>query len=162
MLKFKIEQIAIAPPDPIKAELLLREMGAVEWVRDHVTAEGKVFDEPEQNEADLAFNYDMFNPSKTGEFEILNYTIGNNWLKQSARESCVSHLGMHCTAEELSLWREFFKQRKIGVAQEVFTSNHTNTFIKDKRWYNYVIFNTRPILGVDLKFIVRLEAPGKI
>lgn len=162
MLKFKIEQIAISPPDPMKAELLLREMGAVEWVRDRVSAEGKVFDEVEANEADLAFNYDMFNPAKAGEFEILHYDIGNNWLKQAARDCSVSHLGMHCTAEELVEWRKFFEERKIGVAQEVFTSNHTNPVIAGKRWYNYVIFNTRPILGVDVKFIVRLEKQGKI
>jgi hypothetical protein len=37
---------------------------------------------------------------------------------------------------------------------------HTNPVIKDSRRYTYVIFNTRDILGVDLKFIVRRPVEG--
>jgi hypothetical protein len=41
-------------------------------------------------------------------------------------------------------------------------NSHTNPVISGKRWYNYVIFDTKEILGVDLKFIVRKEhAPTK-
>jgi hypothetical protein len=38
------------------------------------------------------------------------------------------------------------------------TISHTNPVIAGKRWYTYVIFDTRSILGIDLKFIVRREA----
>jgi hypothetical protein len=49
------------------------------------------------------------------------------------------------------------------VAQEVLTQSHTNPVISGKRWYNYVIFDTKDILGVDLKFIVRKEhAPVQV
>jgi hypothetical protein len=158
MLNFKIEQIAIAPPNPVAAKELLTAMGAVDWSNDHVAASGKVFGEPGRNEADLAFNYDMFTPKR--EFEILHYTGGPNWLNAHGEPCTVSHLGMHCTAEELVEWRKFFAGRAIPVAQEVFTESHTNPAIDGKRWYNYVIFDTKNILGVDLKFIVRLEQPG--
>ena len=62
---------------------------------------------------------------------------------------------MHCTADELLGWRDFFKKRDIPVAQEVVTESHTNPVIAGKRTYNYVIFDTKEILGVDVKFIVR-------
>ena len=35
-MKFTIEQIAICPKNPIAAKKLLTEIGAVDWVEDHV------------------------------------------------------------------------------------------------------------------------------
>lgn len=167
-MKFVIDQIAIVPKDPEVAMKLLVDMGATEWATDIVTATGRVFNKESQtNEAQLAFNYQLATGVK--EFEILHYTEGANWVDGSSqiyytstsnRRNTVSHLGMHCTAEELEHWRVFFAERNIAIAQEVFTSQHTNPMIAGKRWYHYVIFDTKRILGTDIKFIVRLEAPG--
>lgn len=157
-MNFKIEQIAIAPKDPERAKQLLADMDIHMTVNDHVTAEGTMFGCARvRNEADLAFNYDAIDATNGGEFEVLNYTAGENWVDESRGRNIVSHLGMHVTAEELVAWRLFFAQRNIGVAQEVMTISHTNEAIKDKRRYNYVIFDTAEILGVDLKFIVRID-----
>ena len=142
-MKFIIEQIAICPKDPSKAKQLLKDMGA-----------GKVFDNQSENTADLSFNYDLIQGK---EFEVLNYIAGDNWMKEQSRVNSISHLGMHCTADELLNWRDFFDERGIKVAQEVFTKSHTNPVIAGKRKYNYVIFDTKEILGVDLKFIVRIN-----
>ena len=153
-MKFLIEQIAICPKDPEKAKELLRDMGAVDWSDDTVNAKGKVFDVESENVADLSFNYELIHGK---EFEILDYKDGYNWMLEESRINSVSHLGMHCTSDELLKWREFFTDRKIYVAQEVFTQSHTNPVIAGKRKYNYVIFDTKKILGVDLKFIVRID-----
>jgi hypothetical protein len=160
-MKFMIEQIAICPKDPVRAKELLAAIGADEWAEDHVVATGKVFGEDGTNEADLSFNYDIFSGR---EFEVLDYTAGKNWMDNLTRgRNNVSHLGMHCSADELVQWRAFFKERNIPVAQEVLTQSHTNPVISGKRWYNYVIFDTKDILGVDLKFIVRKEhAPVQV
>lgn len=152
MLAFKIEQLAICPANPQKAKELLIAMGAVDWAEDHVVATGKVFGVKGTNEADLSFNYELFGGK---EFEILDYTKGDNWMLHEGRPNSVSHLGMHVTAEELDKWREFFEERGFQVAQEVWTDSHTNPVIAGKRSYNYVIFDTKDVLGVDLKFIVR-------
>ena len=151
-MKFKIEQIAICPKDPIRAMELLHAIGADEWHEDMVIADGKVFGKECTNEADLAFNYELFGGK---EFEVLHYHRGENWMQKKDRINSVSHLGMHCSAEELVEWRAFFSDRGIPVAQEVMTKSHTNPVIAGKRNYNYVIFDTKEILGVDLKFIVR-------
>lgn len=153
-MKFFIEQIAICPKDPVKAKELLAAIGAMDWSEDHVVAKGNVYDEPGTNEADLSFNYTIFSGK---EFEVLNYTVGDNWMNRPDRMNSVSHFGMHCSASELLLWRKFFSGRGIAVAQEVLTESHTNPAIAGKRWYNYVIFDTKEILGVDLKFIVRVN-----
>jgi len=156
-MKFKIEQVALHPVDPEAAMELLTAIGAGDWAKDHVVAEGKVFGHEGQNEADLNFEYDLLD-CKASELEVLNYTKGENWLQ--GRPARVSHLGMHCTAEELIEWRKFFKGREIEVAQEVKTKSHVNPHIAGKRWFNYVIFDTYSILGVDLKFIVRYDSPN--
>ena len=153
-MKFTIEQIAICPKDPSKAKQLLKDMGAVDWSEDRVIAKGKVFDNQSENTADLSFNYDLIQGK---EFEVLNYIAGDNWMKEQSRINSISHLGMHCTADELLNWRDFFDERVIKVAKEVFTKSHTNPVIAGKRKYNYVIFDTKEILGVDLKFIVRIN-----
>lgn len=153
-MKFKIEQVALHPRDPAAAMELLDAMGAGEWARDHVVANGEVFGHEARNEANLNFEYDMLKGAN--ELEVLNYTTGDHWMAEDHR---VSHLGMHCSAEELKQWRKFFEERGISVAQEVKTESHTNPHIAGKRWYNYVIFDTLDILGVDVKFIVRSDAP---
>ena len=154
-LKFHIEQVAICPTNAAAAITLLTEMGAVSWAKDHVVADGEVFGQLATNEADLSFNYDLMKGGN--EFEVLDYTSGPNWMDCDERRNSVSHLGMHCTDDDLENWQEFFTERGIGVVQEVVTKSHTNPVIDGKRLYNYVIFGTKAILGVDLKFIVRLE-----
>lgn len=152
-MKFVIEQLAFCPADPDRAIKLLTAMGATEWAKDLVLASGKVRCIRGHNEAALAFNYQML---KGPELEVLHYTDGPNWMERHG--ASVSHVGMHVTAEELAWWRGFFAEQNIAVAQEVITQSHTNPVIAGKRNYNYVIFDTRDILGVDVKFIVRINA----
>lgn len=168
-LQFKIEQVALCPQDPFAAIALLTKMGLGDWARDHVVAVGRVWHVGGTNEADLAFNYQStpgmhHHPSgvlkndaeiKPLELEVLHYTDGPNWMQ--AHGPSVSHLGMHCSVEELARWRAFFENEGISEAQSVRTISHTNPVIAGKRSYNYVIFDTRAILGVDVKFIVRIE-----
>jgi hypothetical protein len=172
-LHFFIEQVALCPPDPVRAIDLLTKMGLGEWARDHVVAVGRVYGCGGTNEADLAFNYQAQNDDKTLgpesrayvpsshivakplELEVLHYTKGPNWME--SHEPSVSHIGMHCDMEELNRWRAFFQEQGIDEVQSVRTLSHTNPVIAGKRSYNYVIFGTRAVLGVDVKFIVRIE-----
>lgn len=155
-MKFKIEQIAICPPTAKKAIDFLRDIGLEQWVTDRVAAVGTVDGDPAENVANLAFNYDAASPDGRLEFEVLEYTEGANWMDR--RPFSVSHLGMHCTAEELVQWKQKMAEHGVAIAQEVKTQSHTNPAIADSRRYHYTIFSTRYILGVDLKFIVRLPA----
>lgn len=175
MPNFKIEQIAVSIPNAAAAQEFLAKIGLTEWFHDHVVARGNIFEPSsykgcygeQENEADLRFNYQAGNGSDEGagkplEFEILDYTQGNSWIGENimsgdAHHNQVSHLGMHVTAEELVEWRKFFAEEDIMISQEVKTVSHTNPHIAGKRQYEYVIFDTREIIGVDLKFIVRID-----
>lgn len=154
-MKFVIEQVAIFPPNAEAAMELLSAMGMDEWTTDQVAASGLVFGGDAKNVANLNFNYQASNTANKLEFEVLEYISGRHWMAGKERRCSVSHLGMHCTNAELVEWRKFFAERGIDVAQEVFTVSHTNPAIAETRRYNYVIFATKSILGVDLKFIVR-------
>jgi len=160
-MEFQIEQVALAPRDPEAARELLKALGATEMVIDHVQATGEVFGQRADNAAELSFDYQLL---KGGELEILAYEGGPNWLdlRNDADPHRASHLGMHCTEDELKRWKRFFNSRGIGIAQEVHTLTHTNPHIAGKRWYHYCIFNTYPILGIDLKLIVRIDARADI
>lgn len=157
---FKIEQIALCPANPTLARRLLEDLGLTEWFADNVHAKGVVRGATGENHALLQFNYQAGNGSDSGagkplELEVLHYTNGNNWMTKNGPS--VSHLGMHVTAEQLEEFRAYFYHNGIGIAQEVNTLAHTNPVIKDTRRYQYAIFDTKDILGVDLKFIVRKD-----
>lgn len=167
-MKFKIDQLALhipgAGPDSPRERALefLRRCGIDGWTEDRVRAEGVVYGRPASNAATLLFNYEAFAGK---ELEVIRYDDGDNWLDQRSpwsetshrrlRHAEVSHIGMHCTEEELLGWRALMSEFGIRVAQEVQTTLHTNPRIANCRRYNYVIFDTHPLIGVDMKFIVR-------
>ena len=168
MPQFKIEQVALFTDCSVTARNFLAEIGLSDWHHDTVVARGSVFTEKDcENTAHLAFNYQAGNGSDAGagkplELEILDYTEGENWMtcSQEANETgvygAVSHLGMHVTEEELTQFDLVMQKWEIKIAQRVVTQSHTNPVIKDSRRYKYVIYDTRYLIGVDLKFIVRL------
>lgn len=152
-MQFKIQQIAICPKDPQRARALLERIGLSKWIEDTVVASGKVHGVSGRNTAALAFNYESFDGN---ELEVLQYTDGPNWM--AGHQPTISHLGMHCSEAELSAWKALFESEGISIAQEVFTESHTNPYLLETgRRYHYCIFDTRAILGTDLKFIVRRE-----
>jgi hypothetical protein len=155
-MKFKIEQLALNPLHPGIAFGLMDALGLTDWSHDQASAKGPVHGQPateEGNVASLSFNHET--PGL--ELEIINYRSGDNWLeKHNTHASVASHIGMHCSAEELERWRAKFTALGIKVAQEVVTTKHTNPNVPEGRRYKYVIFDTRDIIGLDVKFIVRL------
>lgn len=165
MPQFKIEQIALYPASTRQARSLLEALGLTEWVTDTVVASGEVFGVSADCEADLQFNYQAAPEGKL-ELEVLEYNDGTNWMDVSinqgtaAHTGSVSHLGMHVTEEQLDEFAAIMAEHGIEIAQNVVTNSHTNPAIKDTRRYMYVIYETRRIIGVDLKFIVRLPIGG--
>ncbi len=163
MMKFRIEQIALAPQHPLLARKLLEDLGLTEWIKDTVESSGEVFGKPSVNKAKLQFNYEA-SPRHNEpplELEILHYVDGRNWIDDNENifrgNGCVSHLGMHVEPAELLEFRNYFEENGIKVAQDVETLSHTNPAIAGKRRYRYVVFSTHEYIGVDLKFIVRLD-----
>jgi hypothetical protein len=155
---FKIDQLALKlnPHAHDLALEFLADCGIKDWVEDTVHARGLVCAATAENTAKLRFNYDSFAGK---ELEVLQYIAGENWL-QDFDGAIVSHIGMHCSEHDLQHWFALMGRYGIAVIQEVFTDSHTNPAIKDERRYHYVIFNTRGLIGTDMKFIVRKNLTG--
>lgn len=68
----------------------------------------------------------------------------------------MSHMGIHCSADEGEYWRSLFASYKIGVAHEDRSYLHTNPVIAGKRTYHNIIFNSREALGFDFKACIRV------
>lgn len=158
MPRFKIEQIALMPVNQARAIELLHDLGMTDWIFDTVSSRGDIRGELDRNVAQLAFNYDSEKPP---EFELLSYAEGGHWLASAMRlngPSIASHLGMHVTWHEWLEFDEVFRKHQISVAQDINTCHHENRAIRGNRFYRYIIYDTRSILGIDLKFIIRLNA----
>jgi hypothetical protein len=148
----KIDQIAFNTKNPLALMTTFQAMGLTEWHHDVVKASGEVYGNFASNRAELHFNYQL-----GIELEILHYQEGDNWLR-GGREKDLSHLGCHIeTEEEVNAIKEKMKGLGIGIAQEVYTTSHTNPVIAGKRKYHYVIFASKPFIGFDLKIIRRIN-----
>ncbi len=153
---FKIEQIAFAAKDPAAVIRRYEDIGLDEWQYDHVVASGTVFGAKAENEADLAFNYQL-----GYELEILKYTAGYNWHlhrpEPPSTDIFLSHQGMHVDHTEMLAFKRMMEGFEIQIAQELYTKSHTNPHIKDERRYHYVVFDSHKHFGFDLKLIERLN-----
>lgn len=116
-----------------------------------------------RNKARLLFSYDLWwnsaQRSSLGlEYELLCYKEGWNWhdLRSDQHRgglNWLSHYGKHIdTVEQNATYHKQFR-----VLQEVVTVSHTNQNLRKlKRHYHYTIFDTRDIMGCELKTIRRI------
>jgi catechol 2,3-dioxygenase-like lactoylglutathione lyase family enzyme len=157
----KFEQVAFYVPDMEGAKARYRALGCREWVNDTVTAIGKV-GVKEQREADttinvanLAFNYDLGT-----ELELIQYVAGDNWHEHRGTDLTrpfLSHMSYH--VEDMAGEQNRLERAGFKTIQNVRTISHTNEHLLNiRRKYQYVIFDTRDLLGFDVKLIRRLEA----
>lgn len=158
MSPIKIEQVAIYAPNPnLLIENLSQSLGLTEWVHDTVIAQGDVFGREAMNKAKLSFNYQL-----GYEFELITYhnPSGQDWHSAQGRAlngfPFLSHKGYH--VEDMEAEKKKYTDLGWVIAQEVKTISHTNPYlIEKKRRYHYVVFDSRKIIGFDLKLIKRIE-----
>lgn len=155
----KIDQIAFIARNDTDEMLIKRllRLDRADWVEDHVVATGYVrgVDGEASNTAKLLFNYDL-----GIEVEILRYIDGPNYPDEgNVLSGNVAHIGFHVEkGKGLPEAMEDFVF-SAPIIQQVVTQSHTNEFlISTGRRYRYTIYDTKPLFGVYLKVIERLEA----
>ena len=146
------DQTAIASDNARATVGLFIRLGFDKWTKDIVTARGIVRGKIVQNKAILYFNYEL-TPGK--EFEVLQYTEGDNWLNGRIG---LSHMGAH--VDDLESAMEQMSAAGYQIIQDVHTINHTNHYItkESPRRYHYVIYDCYENLGFDIKLIKRIMA----
>lgn len=155
----KIDQLAFIARNDTDEMLIKRflRLDKADWTEDHVVAKGYVrgVEGEAENTAKLLFNYDL-----GVEVEILRYTDGPNYPEIGGVPSGnLAHIGMH--VEKGSSVPEGLQDFVFAVPmiQQVITQSHTNEFLLSTgRRYRYTIYDTKPLFGVYLKVIERIEA----
>ena len=157
----KIDQLAFIArndTDELLIKRLLR-LDNADWVEDVVVATGYVrgVEGKASNKAKLLFNYDL-----GVEVEILRYMEGQNYPDIGGVPSGnLAHIGMHIEKGQTipDALKDFVFS--TPMIQQVVTQEHTNEFlISTGRRYRYTIYDTKPMFGVYLKVIERLEEKG--
>lgn len=164
----RIEQVAMYTPSIASAKADYARLGLTNWVDDTVTGMARVQD-PNQpigtmefgpNMAQLAFNYDL-----GFELELITYLSGPNWHRAAGRidyfgeceNNFASHMSWH--VEDIEAASEPILAAGFPLAQTVTTIAHTNPYLmKNWRKFKYAVFDTRSLLGWDIKLIQRIEA----
>lgn len=162
----RVEQVAMYVPNMDKAKANYARLGLTNWVDDTVTGEAKVAYggncKNGLNVAHLSFNYDL-----GFELELIRYMNGPNWHHANGRirEDGLpydllpfpSHMSWH--VEDMAASKARILEAGFKIAQEVHTINHTNPYLMSNgRKFNYCVFETRTLLGWDIKLIERIEA----
>jgi len=148
--------IARSDTDEMLIKRFLR-LDQADWVEDEVVAKGYVrgVEGEATNTAKLLFNYDF-----GIEVEILRYLDGPNYPEIGAVPAGnVAHLGFHVEKGKHvpPAMKDFVFS--CPIIQQVVTQSHTNQFLIDSgRRYRYTIYDTKPLFGIYLKVIERLEA----
>lgn len=157
----KIEQIAFTTATPsVDRDLwryMLREdqQETTSWIVDNVVGDARVL-LPNgswwegESRAELSFNYDII-PGK--EFELLNYTQGENFLHGKCEG--ISHLGTH--VEDIDQATTLLVMQGLHLVQEMWTKSHSNKAIAGKRRYHYRIFGPAHAFGAYIKLIKRID-----
>lgn len=155
----KIDQLAFIARSDTEETLIKRflRLDKADWVEDYVVAEGYVrgHEGTQSNRAKLLFNYDL-----GVEVEILRYIEGPNYPDEGAVPSGhLAHIGYHVEkGQKIPEPLDGF-MFSAPVIQQVVTKTHTNEFlITTGRRYRYTIYDTKPMFGVYMKVIERLEA----
>lgn len=154
----KIDQLAFIARNDTDELLIKRflRLERADWTVDHVVAKGYVrgVEGEAENTAKLLFNYDL-----GVEVEILRYTDGPNYPDiGDVPSGNLAHIGMHVEKGSSipSALQDFVFATPI--IQQVVTQTHTNEFLLNSgRRYRYTIYDTKPLFGVYLKVIERIE-----
>lgn len=138
---------------------MLRDIGLTDWFVDNVTAKGKMHERENIEVMEQCFStYEADDNSEIRTpvaLELSRHIAGPTY--NGIQRNFVSHLGMYVTEEQLDRFRIYFDNKWVAVLMDMDTTNHSDPSTNVTARFHYVVFDTRPIIGVDLMFIVRKD-----
>jgi len=159
----KFDQLAYYAHNEVQVAQLKQYLGLedAEWIEDEVRGDVYLPEEPGKTLGDWGLHgwsrgHLRFCYAYGIELEILTYLSGPHWhqgdLAFRQGMPFLSHVGIHCDEGE-EPWCPTER-----LVQQMTTRVHTNPYLVERgRTYNYLIYDTRPLLGHYTKFIYRKE-----
>lgn len=152
----KFHQVAIYHADPESAVLEWSDLGYDKWTSDTATLVGTEWGDPSQKEGEMWFNYDIL-PMEL-EYVKYNTPFRHTLDDRDGHPPFISHMSTY--VEDLDEKLEEIEQT-IGIRpyHEFQTHDHTNpTVVERKLRFKEAIYDTRRLLGYDVKMIQRVTA----
>ncbi len=157
---YVFHQVAMYAPEGVHdAVRTYRSMGFDEWHRDNALLEGvqRAGDgswHAVEVSAEMAFNYQAL----PMELEFLNYSgHGHRHEERSklSRIPFISHMSVHVDSvrAQMELMKSVYGMEPYWL---FVTSHHSNPAVKGKKRFVECIFDTRRMLGYDVKCIERI------
>lgn len=156
---FKFHQVAMYCPDGVgEAVKSYRSIGYDEWSHDMASLRGLLKVDGSWNEiettAQMAFNYQAL----PMELEFLKYHGGQHRHRERERLSAIpfiSHMSVHVASvkDQMELMKSVYGMEPYHV---FVTDEHTNQAVRNHKRFIECIFDTRDVLGYDVKCIERI------
>lgn len=152
-------------PDHYKAIEEFGRLFGKKMYTDHLTMTGQMrrqiaIDIP----LDLSFDHEMMDGV---EIEYISSTSAEHWhqeiIKTNGNQPFLSHLGVYCEKDEMNSIMLIMAGLFVPILQRTLSSNHTNKRAGDdlfsSRSYLDVIFDTRALVGFNVKLSCKAPAP---
>lgn len=150
---YEFHQTAIFAADQDAAVQLYRDLGYENWIEDNAELKGILDGKPVVTKARMQFNYDVFG----GELEFLTYEGPNRHAEQgrTGLPPFISHMSTYVDDVR---WHTVQMYREFGMLpyHRFITQNHTNPAVVGKKRFIEAIYDTRALLGFDLKMIQKV------
>ena len=148
----KFHQVAIYTDNVMRDITMWKDMGYEEWSYDTAKLVGKDRGVPTIKQATMAFNYDIL----PLELEYVSYNGPRN--REDERTGFDAFLS-HCSTivhdvEEKML--ELKQKHGLEPYHQFVTQDHTNPNVQGIKRFKEAIYDTRHLLGFDIKLIQRV------
>ena len=146
---YQFHQIAIYAAHQDDAVEFYRNLGHNDWIEDYASLVGWLDGELVETQAHMQFNYDIM----PMELEFLTYSGPNRHAAQGrdGEVPFISHMSVY--TDDVF---EIIKQFRMKPYHRFVTRNHANPGVAGKKRFIECIYDTRNVLGYDIKFIQKV------
>ena len=146
---YQFHQIAIYAANQDNAVDFYKEMGHTDWIEDFAILHGWLDGELVETKAHIQFNYDIM----PMELEFLTY-MGPNRHTAQGRDGVVPFIS------HMSVYTDDVFDVAMNMPMKPYhrfvTRDHMNPGVRDKKRFIECIYDTRNVLGYDIKFIQKV------
>ena len=150
---YQFHQVAIFTDDQGAALWQYYKLGYERWIHDTAELKGLLHGEEVITKADMAFNYDIM----PMELEFLTYHGPNRHAQEgrTGRIPFISHMSVYVDDVRAEA-SQLYTNHEMLPYHRFITQNHSNPNVIGKKRFIECIYDTRVLLGYDLKLIQKV------
>ena len=155
LLQYQFHQVAIFCPDHGAKDAmdLYKTFGFKRWIEDSAELKGFLHGDPVVTKARMYFGYSVIG----GELEFLEYEgpSRHQGSEGRGRSPYISHMSAYVDDVRTTVSDVYIVTGRVPYHRFI-TQNHTNPAVAGKKRFIEAIYDTRELIGYDLKFIQKV------